>query len=475
MLKKPNFLFIFPDQHRGDWMPYSRETMEHLGVSELTLEMPNIRGIMERGVSFTHVVSPAPVCAPARACLASGRRYGSCRVMNNNVNYDYTLQTFYSLLKQDGYNVGGVGKFDLNKANLFWGDGGSGHHELLDRVGFTHTYDNEGKFDAIWAYYDDKAGPYVNYLAERGLMKTHAEDMVRRLSLNTDAPTPLSDEDYCDNWITGHGQDMIRDFPVDKPWFLQVNFACPHDPWDVTVSMKEQYKNRTYPPAAEHTLAEDNNGIRQNYAAMLENIDRNVGLLIDAVQARGDLENTIIIYSSDHGELLGDHNQYGKSKPEQGSIHVPLVIDASRFGGVQNMENASPVEMQDIAATVLEYAGLSMETELGSVSLKPVMDGEKTQMREYCVSELISPVRRGLIVPFGTVSDGRYKLIMTTGKPDRLYDLAKDPFECQNISAEQLQIVERLKKLFDEREPLGNPGVRKLFEKLRNSGTRGAN
>ena len=77
---RPNFLFLFSDQHRGDWMPYSKPVKERLGVGPLDLNMPNIRGIMDRGVTFSCAVSPAPVCAPARACLASGRRYRNCRV-----------------------------------------------------------------------------------------------------------------------------------------------------------------------------------------------------------------------------------------------------------------------------------------------------------------------------------------------------------------------------------------------------------
>ncbi|MCL2528529.1 MAG: sulfatase-like hydrolase/transferase [Defluviitaleaceae bacterium] len=462
---KPNFLFIFPDQHRGDWMPYSSETKKKLGVSELTLEVPNIKNLMENGVSFTHAVSPSPVCAPARACLAAGKRYVNCRVPNNGVNFDPTVPTFYGALKNDGYSVGGVGKFDLNKADLYWGKDKSGWHELLDQVGFTHTCDNEGKLDTIWGYYNETPGPYGKYLAGQGLMEAHAEDMIGRLRTNKDAPTPLPENAYCDNWVTQNALDMLQEFPEEKPWFMQVNFVCPHDPWDVTAAMKDEYKARTYPAPVEYSLNENNNGVRQNYASMINNIDKNIGKILAAIEARGDLENTIIIYSSDHGEMLGDHNMYGKSKPNQAAIHVPLVIDASRVGGLKGIENPSPVEMQDIAATILEYAGLCMDTGLGSVSLKPVLDGNATKTREYCVSELIWPIRNELAIPFGTVSDGRYKLIMTVGKDDRLYDLDNDPFECKELAAGMPEVVNKLKRQFDERAPWANKGVIRAFEK----------
>ncbi|MGI6578459.1 MAG: sulfatase [Eubacteriales bacterium] len=463
MSQKPNFLFIFPDQHRGDWMPYSQATLDRLGVSDLELDTPNLRKIMQQGVAFTHAVTPSPLCAPARACLASGRRYGSCRVESNKVNYDPALRSFYSVLREKGYSVGGVGKFDLNKADLYWGDG---HHELLDRIGFTHAFDNEGKFDAIWAYYSESPGPYGKYLGSKGLMDDHAKDMISRLGNNTDKPTPLPDEVYCDNWVTRNGVEMIHNYPKDKPWFLQVNFTCPHDPWDVTAKMKESHKDSKYPEAAENTEEHVNvNGVRQNYAAMIENLDRNIGILINAIRERGDLDNTIIIYSSDHGEMLGDHNKYGKSKPEQGSIHVPLVIDASNFGGMQGVENSTPVEMQDIAETILDYVGESLDTGIGSMSLKPIIDGKIDSVREYCVSELFYANLQGLPIPWGTVSDGHYKMIFEVGKSERMYDLLADPFECNNIIGQYPEVEKTLREHFAKRnQGIINQGVMRAFE-----------
>ena len=141
MNNKPNILFFFSDQHRGDWMPYDYSVREKLGVSALELNMPNIRGMMDRGVSFNSAYSPAPVCAPARACLASGRRYRNCRVYQNNVNYDPALPSFYRLLREDGYFVTGVGKFDLHKPVRFWG--AHGWIPQLGQLGFTSALEND--------------------------------------------------------------------------------------------------------------------------------------------------------------------------------------------------------------------------------------------------------------------------------------------------------------------------------------------
>ena len=451
MSKKPNFLFLFSDQHRGDWMPYDSEIKRQLGVENLELNMPTIRALMDNGTSFTHAVTPAPICAPARACLAAGKRYKNCRVPVNQVNYDPNLEPFYKKLNVAGYYVCGVGKFDLNKGDLYWGNG---YHEVLERSGFSHTMDSEGKMDTIWAALQKKPGLYGQLLLKNNLLEQHIEDMIKRGG--GDHPTPLPDEFYADNWVTQNGIDMLENMPKDQPWFMQVNFSGPHDPWDITVSMKEAVKDRSFPIAADCT-DEKNKGVRQNYAAMIENIDKNMGLIIEAVKRRGDYENTIIVYSSDHGEMMGDHNLYGKSKPEQGSIHIPLVIDASRFGGVKGKSNRTPVELQDLAVTFLDYAELSPESSLESMSLRPIVAGESDKVRDYAISELITPNPTGLYNTFGTISDGKYKLIMRNGAQDRLYDLSVDPFECSDISQSNQETVEKLKKAFGERGQRPNP------------------
>lgn len=457
MARQPNFLFLFSDQHRGDWMPYSADEKKKLGVEELELDMPNIRSLMDRGTSFLRAITPAPICAPARACLASGKRFKNCRVFTNQVNYDPCLETFYKKLNKSGYYVCGVGKFDLNKGDLDWGDG---YHDVLQRSGFSYAEDSEGKMDTIWAASLGKPGPYGSMLKKAGWLEPHTEDMLNRGS--GDHPTPLPDELYADNWITGQAINMLDRAPKDKPWFMQVNFSGPHDPWDITVQMKKAMEGRVFPDAADCSFADKNQGVRQNYAAMIENIDKNIGEIIEAVGVRGDLDNTIIIYGADHGEMMGDHSLYGKAKPEQGSIHIPMVVDASRFDGIPVNSNWSPVELQDLAATFLDYAGIDHEGGTESVSLRPIISGDKDKVRDYALSELIHPNQTGLYTTFGTIHDGQYKLIMRTGIPDRLYDLTEDPFECNEISAENADTVQRLKDAFGERGQANNP-LRPLF------------
>jgi len=209
------------------------------------------------------------------------------------------------------------------------------------------TIDNEGKWDAVLSVirkrdkngkfikadpreYKPK-GPYMKYLADKELLNTHIQDFMNRIGgkkmYNSD-PTPLPEESYCDNWITHNGIEMLKEFPENKPWHLVVNFVCPHDPWDITVGMKENWNGIIFPKPFKGSVKSVNEElkVRQNYAAMLENIDRNVGIFIEEVKKRGEMDNTIIIYSSDHGEMLGDFRRYNKMVPERGATKIPLVI-----------------------------------------------------------------------------------------------------------------------------------------------------
>ena len=119
--QKFNFLFLFPDQHRGDWIPYNKSVFNKLGLEKLLLKMPNIEKIMHQGITFTNAITSSPLCAPARACLARGLRYNRCGVVDNQVNFPVNKKTYYYILREYGYCVSAVGKLDLHKPTFYWG------------------------------------------------------------------------------------------------------------------------------------------------------------------------------------------------------------------------------------------------------------------------------------------------------------------------------------------------------------------
>ena len=148
--------------------------------------------------------------------------------------------------------------------------------------------------------------------------------------LNFAAVSPLPDEAYCDNWIANNGLELLRGFAADKPWHLVLNFTGPHDPYDVTPAMRSAWQDVAFPTAHNNT-DEDQAGVlerQQNYAAMIENIDRHLGSLLAAVEERGEINNTLVVFCSDHGEMLGDHNRWQKSVWHEASsmFHWSLLV-----------------------------------------------------------------------------------------------------------------------------------------------------
>ena len=429
---RPNILFFFPDQLRFDWMGSN---------PNMPLRTPNLDRLQQQGVNFTKTVCPSPVCAPSRACVAAGTEYDNSPVKGNSEDYPKDRATFYNLLQNSGYHTMGCGKFDLNKGSCTsgnqpaWGLDGK---RYLDDWGFSDGLNNEGKFDGTRSGREKPQGPYLQFLEERGLRQVHLEDFSNRSSPAAAFTTPLPDDAYCDNWIGENGLNLIKAAPANNPWYLQVNFNGPHNPWDITESMKKLYEGETFPlPNGNDEFSdEEHQEVRRNYSAMVENIDRYVGLYLDLIEGRGELDNTLIIFSSDHGEMLGDHNAWSKSKPWHESASVPLVISGP---GVQKGVTCNlPTTNLDITATCLDYAGLDIPEDMDSQSLKALLEGQTSTHRDVVLSGLDD---------WRLAYDGRFKYIEGFEDSPQFFDLDADPNENNNLisDANAAVDIERLK------------------------------
>ncbi len=476
--KRPNFLFIFPDQFRFDWLS---------GTPDLPVKTPNLDAVAARGVRFQKAVVSAPVCAPSRACLASGREYDSCGVDSNMGVFPSTQATYYKKLRDSGYFVGACGKLDLSKPNFDNGLDGKNH---MVEWGFSDMINCAGKGDAVfrWEEHHKPFEPYMVYMMKKGVGEMHAADLGLRgggkggEGNNAQGyakvfPTPLDDEDYQDNWIGRCGLDLMKKFPAGKPWHLVVNFAGPHNPEDITRRMEATVRDRKCPAPNDSTElnADTHNAIRQNYTAMVENLDRWVGIFVEELKRRGEYENTIIVFSSDHGEMLGDHNRWAKNVPYEASIGVPLIVGGP---GMKPRKSDALVSMIDISATFLDYAGAERPEGMTAKSFRPLLEGKTDKHRDYVQSGLFN---------WRLVADSRYKLVqgfdpavrerggsVAKGKelPVVLFDLALNPEETKNYAAAEPQVVERLTKLLPERNP--DPGYGVVTpERQKNYGPKG--
>jgi arylsulfatase len=424
---RPNILFVFPDQWRADWTGMNRC---------LPIRTPNLVRLAEHGVWFPAAFTPSPLCAPARATLASGLEYDLCGVPNNSHDYPLGQLTFYALLREAGYHVMGCGKFDLAKAAFGWKTDGSSR---LAEWGFDEGIDSEGKWDGVTSGRVEPRGPYMTYLEERGLRLMHVEDMLqRRSSKLATFPTPLPDDAYSDNWIAANGLRLIASAPGHKPWFLQVNFTGPHDPWDITVAMAEMYRNVDFPIplGVNPEQVESHLAVRRNYAAMIENIDHWLGAFLDALSESGQLSKTLIVVSSDHGEMLGDRSCWGKAAPFQASLAVPLVVSGP--GVYKRAVLKTPTTILDLAGTFLDFAGVTIPATWDTRSLrKNLEDPEARPPRNHVLSALPE---------WQLVLDGRFKLVKWQDRTE-LFDVMTDPTESTNVATFHPSTVQSMSTL----------------------------
>jgi arylsulfatase A-like enzyme len=369
-----------------------------------------------------------------------------------------SLPTYYQHLRDSGYEVAGVGKFDLHKPDLDWGLDGS---NMLAEYGFTGGIDNEGKGDAIVAYRKNgmsPKGPYMQFLEENGLTATHLamyEPYIGKPGwLNFPAVTNLPDDAYCDNWVAANGMRCLKEFPQDRPWHLVVNFVGPHLPFDVTAGMRSRWKdvNLSEPinsndPDTESILAR-----RQNYAAMIENIDDHVGRMIELVAQRGETDNTIIVYASDHGEMLGDHGRWGKSVWYTPSSGVPLIVSGP--GIRSGVQSDALVSLHDLAATLLDYAQAAPLPAADSRTLRGHLEGRCEKHRDYVTSGLND---------WNMIFDGHYKCVVGANASPMLFDIQEDPQELMNIADTHPQIVSQLVEKLDSEKRKPEPTVPDVF------------
>jgi arylsulfatase len=428
--RRPNILFFFPDQWRFDWMP---------DVAGLDLHLPNLRLLTERGVKFTQAAVSSPLCAPSRACLASGQDYPRCGVPDNGADYPLTQRTYYQSLRERGYAVLGVGKLDLHKKTMDWGLDGT---RLTKEWGFSAAIDNEGKHDAIRSGRIAPKGPYMKFLHDAGLAHAHVEDFEKRSgppSYTNLAPTPLPDSAYCDNWIAENGFKLLRAVPQRQPWHLVLNFTGPHDPMDVTRAMLERHAGRQFPQPRATTQYDPaaHNGIRERYAAMCENIDRWLGAYIEEIRKRGELDNTLVVFSSDHGEMLGDLGLWAKSKPYDPSVRVPLVVAGP--GVERKKRSGALVQVHDLAATMLDAAGAAPLPNTDGRGIQALLAGRAKTHRHKLTSGLKE---------WKIVSDGRWKLVEGwQGQKEQLFDTKTYPAEDVNLAAQHPEQIARLRAL----------------------------
>lgn len=478
-MAKKNILLIMTDQHRNDfvgYMPGSR------------LATPNIDRIAREGVGFAACQSPNPICTPARTALATGRYPRQIGTLTMAGDLYPQIPTHMQALQKAGYTTYGVGKLHYQQSfqwgtSIHTGINMHAHPERAKSYGYDHLFEVSGKSLMLNNYCD-----YADYLNQLGLLE-RMEQYVIDSGTNSDypshnfdpaLPSPLPEEHYIDHVIGRKAREYLELHDERSPFYMLVSFCSPHRPYDAPQRyldmFPEEQKDYYALQEGETLTPEEKRALdRQirNYKAMITLIDDEVGLLLELLERKGLLEDTLVVFTSDHGDMQGDHYRLQKAFPWKQCTTVPLA--ARMPGGAAGRLISSPVELTDVAATLLDYAGLDPTKALSKDwpayndvipcrSLLPILRGEVEQIRPYSFSETDYteeqdwqslkavhaaggdiPLRAERLQPERTtmwqmLQTGRYKYIkyLKYAQPgqyhEELYDLLDDPEELRDVA-----------------------------------------
>jgi len=464
--QKPNVVFIISDQHK----------LEATGAygSKLSIT-PNIDSLATKGVLFTNAYTPAPVCAPARASLitgmypyANGAIYHKAPVtMPNgkvkNIGSGYLRETGYhegivtlaEVFRQQEYVTAAPGKMHV-------------HGELQKNVDEDYKEGNDLGFDETsvryytyfpGGHYEDEVGADV-YMRYRQFKKYNQTYNKGSMHLNEEyVPTlVVDDEDNFDMIVARKSVEFIENRARDgKNFFLHVGFEKPHAPFTTTQKYLDMhnpedyslpktyddwYKKGKYPwsPNWIHSGIPKNIKNAQNvmaaYNACITQMDDMVGRVIQSLKKNGLYENTIIIYTTDHGEHLFEHGLRGKHNMYQDAVNVPFIISYPKLFK-ENTINNTAVSFIDLMPTLAELVdGKTPETAQG-ISLVDILT-KGTEIKDRVVFSEFRGVNYNLLpgiqnVPSRMMRKGDYKFVYTHGIIDQLYNLKEDPDELNNL------------------------------------------
>ncbi|NQT39543.1 MAG: sulfatase-like hydrolase/transferase [Planctomycetes bacterium] len=434
---RPNILWICTDQQRFD-------TIGALGNERINT--PHVDRLMAGGVAFTRAFAQSPVCTPSRASFLTGRYPRTTRCRQNGQMIPADERLISRILADEGYTCGLGGKLHLASCA-----GGRVEQRIDD--GYTTFH---------WSHHPQPDWPdnaYTQWLTARG---TSWDELYGGPS------TPyvkhgIPAEFHQTTWCAETAVDFIR-ANRGRPWLFSFNCFDPHHPFDPPGEYLSRYspadmqlpkvrpgelENKPSYQQLDHQWAhnepgyfhtagmtdDDRRQVAAAYYAMIELIDDGVGRMLAALEETGQADNTIVLFMSDHGEMLGDHGIYLKGPHfYDEAVHVPLILSApGRFSS--GLQADGLVELVDLAPTLLEAAGIEVPESVQGRSLLPILTGgaDPACHREAVYSEYYNAWTHKR--SYGTmVRTEREKIVVYHGIDEgELYDLEEDPDEFHNL------------------------------------------
>ena len=431
-MARPNVLLLMVDQLAAGWLPAYGHDVVHA---------PSLDALVAQGVVFDSAYCPSPLCAPSRAALLTGRRASRIGVYDNAAELRASEPTVTHRLRAAGYDTCLSGKMhfvgpdqlhgfeqrlttDVYPADLDWTP--DWRAPLTERLPWYHTMESVLTPAACAASmqmdYDDE-------VAHRAVRKLH---------------------------------DLARD-RSGRPFFLCVSFTSPHDPWELRSRYWELYDPAAIEPPAvgpipreeadPHSVrlrdmagiddaaltAEQVRRARHGYYAAISYADERIGEVLGALAESGLRDDTIVLFTADHGEMLGERGLWYKMAFFEPSARVPLIVSAP--GRFAPGRIAEPVSLLDLAPTLLELCGLDPDGSLDGRSLAGALAGDGLAAVDVAVEYLAEGVRSPAVM----LRRGRWKYIWCADDPEQLFDVVADPHELSNRAAAEPELCASLR------------------------------
>lgn len=433
MTTPPNILFLLPDQLRPDFLGcYGADF----------LRTPAIDSLAAHGRRFDAAISPSPICVPARASMLTGQHAHSTGIMHNMgwLRPDRRamgIQTWPEILSAAGYYTAAIGKMHFYPWDL--------------AEGFQHRIIGEDKRHIHVR--DD----YHHALVSEGKAKLHGKDMPGYYETKGAGTNPLPDHLQPDRWVAHRAADHLRTLKGDQPFAMMVGFPGPHCPYDPPAEELSRVDPAAMPQALPRTdesekhlpglvagykrdwadldystLTDDQiRAIRHHYAVSVERLDEDVAMLIDTLRETGKLDNTIIVFASDHGDYLGDFGLMGKGFFHEASIRVPMIVADFRAPAPEHGAGVepAPVSLLDIFSSFIDWAGLDPAPQAQG---RPLDDPDANRT-------IAGATSNGFML-----RDARWKLVRYANGVQALFDLETDPGEQVNVMEAHPDITARL-------------------------------
>jgi choline-sulfatase len=420
-----NFLVVIVDQLSPRALPvYGNEVVR----------APNIEQLAASGVVFEHAYCSSPLCAPSRASFMTGRLPSRIGVYDNGAELAASVPTIAHHLRANGYRTILAGKM-----HFIGPDQLHGFEERLTPdiypAGLHWIPDWEAPLSKRLPWYHDMSSVFEAGVTEATLQMDYDEEVAFR-SIRAIYDLARADD--------------------ERPFLLVTSFSQPHDPWEVPAQYWERYRDATIDEPAVPFVADDRldphshrlrdmcgalglevpdevlmNARRAHYAS-ISYIDDKLGQLLQALDAVGLRDDTVVIFMADHGEMLGERGLWYKMSFFEPSATVPLIFNApSSFAPGRQSSNVS---LLDLMPTLIELSGAANPADgdaLDGLSLVPALSAGRGLREGDVIGEYLA---EGAVAPLVMIRRGRLKFVSSPGDPDQLFDLQSDPNELTNLA-----------------------------------------